>query len=182
METQEIDLFFFYEAVSYWWLFCEAVICSQTEITSCFGKLTLTFRIVSFKAFSQLDRLDRMSHRFTRLHTVCMRASVCLCVALRSGGSRLSLDVTSDIVTWPLELYYSWDQCWDSTRPDTVQPFSPEALPLQPSSSIFLRRLFSLHGTLFCWDWVVRAANMKTESVHLKGMTASETQWGGHRC
>lgn len=92
---------------------------------------------------------------------------MCLCVALRSGWSRLSLDVTSNIVTWPLELYYSWDQCWDSTSPDTGEPVAPEALPsVAPSSSAFLRRLFSLRTSLLCWDWVV---NMKSESVHLKG-------------
>ena len=131
--------------------------------------------------FSQLHRLDRISHRFTRLHTNMCSCKCVLVGGCEAGGPRLSLDVTSNIVTWPLELYYSWDRCWDSTRPDTIQPVPPEALPLHPSSSRLLRRLFSLHSTLFCWGWVVRAVNMKTESVHLKGMTASERQRGGRQ-
>lgn len=73
-------LLFFYEGVSYWWLCCESVICSQTEITwtaPCFGKLTMTFWILSFNVFSQLDRLDWIGHRFTKLHT---NMRTCKCV------------------------------------------------------------------------------------------------------
>lgn len=40
--------------------------------------------------------------------------NVCLFAWL--WGSRLSLDVISNITAWPLELYYSWDQCQDLNR------------------------------------------------------------------
>lgn len=72
------------------------------------------------------------------------------CWARLGGGSRLSLNVTFNIITRPLELYYSWDQCWDSTRPDTGQLIPLRLFPSIPTclhcaSSIILRRLFSLH-------------------------------------
>lgn len=47
---------------------------------------------------------------FNRFHWISYRLTIlnlCLCVALGSGGSQLSLDVISDIVTGPQELYYS---------------------------------------------------------------------------
>lgn len=59
------------------------------------------------------------------------------------------------------------------TQPGLIQenlsPWGSSPPSLHPSSTIFLRRLFSLHTSLFCWEWVVRVVNMKTESVHLKG-------------
>ncbi len=147
----------------------------------------MTFWILSFKLFSQLDRLGWISHRFTRLHAnrICAHVSVCLCVAVRSGRLRLSLVVMSDIVTWLLELYYSWDQCWDSTRPDTVEPVPPEALPLSPfilpprhfSEDYFpFTFLFSAEIELWeLWTWKLRVFTSRDDSQW-------QTARGGHCC
>lgn len=78
-------------------------------------------------------------------------------------GCRSLWHVTFNIVAWPLEFYYSWDQCWDSARPDGGHPV-PLRLRAPHSSWMFLRRLLSPNHTPLCWDWVVI---MKTKNVHL---------------
>lgn len=59
-------------------------------------------------------------------------------------------------------LIQAWYRRTCPTSPSTR--FSPQLL--WPSSSAFLRRLFSIHTSLFCWVWVV---NMKSETVHPNG-------------
>lgn len=102
---------------------------------------------------------------------------MCLCVALRSGWSRLSLDVTSNIVTWPLELYYSWDQCWDSTSPDTGEPFAPEALP-----SVALSFLLNVSQKIIFPSHIASLLRLSCEhekwECSPQGMIAGERQWG----
>lgn len=131
------------------------------------ANLILTFCTIFF-SHSQTDYTGFVSSNVlhSKLH---------LCVALGSGASMLSLDVISDIVTWPLELYYLLDQCQDLTKPDTGEPVHPpEVFPhlLWPSFSAGLRRLFSL-TLLFSaeielwdlWTWKVRVLTSRDDSL-----------------
>lgn len=131
----------------------------------------MTFEYFFFFFFC--NRFDWISYRLPILH-------LCLCVALGSGGSQLSLDVISDIVTGPPELYYSWDQCQNLTRPDTGEPVPWRFFPqlLWPSITTALTRLSSLSRFFFLLRLSCETREHEKWECSPQG-TSSERHWEG---
>lgn len=114
----------------------------------------MTFWILSFKMFSQLDWLDWISHRFTRLHTnryAHVQVSVCawlrgvadpschwLSRLISSHGHQSSIIHEIDAGTLP--------------GPDTEGLVPPGALPLCTSSPTFLSQDYFTSHSSFRWD------------------------------
>lgn len=171
----EGKLLFFYEGVSYWWLCCESVICSQTEITLNQLHALLAsrwpFGYFHLKCFHSYDRLDWISHRFTRLHTN-MHVQVCVCAWLWG--------VADPDCRWMSRLILShghWSSIIHEINAEAQTSLIQENLsPLRLFPSILPPRHFSVDyfpfTLLFSAEIELWVVNMKTESVHLKGWQA----------
>lgn len=126
----------------------------------------------------QCDILDWVSQVYRVIYEdahMWERIRLWLCTAWNHS---LSLDVMSNIIIWRLKLYYSWDQCWDSIRPDIIQPTNPILiLPLHPfiqpfPLQIIFPSLFSVEFDSWrSWTWKGRVFTSRDGS-----------QWETARC
>lgn len=115
-----------------------------------FGKLTMTFWILSFEnVFTVKKDKTGLVTELQSYTQLCAHASIVSAWlwGMVDPGCRWMSRLISSRGHWSSIIHEI--NAEDSTRLDTVQPYPPEALHLHPSSSIFLRRLFSLHSNSF---------------------------------